>query len=548
MREDDDNNIFYCNMKSAAIAIRELKPSKAGALWGGRVCFPATVLLAALLVWPQLARAQSGPQATPEIVAAAAAADPQLPSGPVKPAWDSVQAGYQVPDWWRDAKFGIMMHWGLYAVPAHGSEWYELHMYNDGGTIQWHQQHFGAQDKFGYKDFIPMFTAAKWDPDAWAALFQKAGAKFVVPTAEHHDGFSLWDSAYNKYNAKRMGPKRDLIGDLAKAVRARGLKFGVSNHSIEHYTFVRINQSLKTNDLYDPEWADFYSVANRYQPGDLQKFLALWVAKNFELIDKYQPDILWFDNGVNARTFDPLKLKVAAYYYNRAKEWGKQVTFSTKDSAYLAGSVMDYERMSRAPAQLTDFPWQVDDPVLYRFGYTQDPEHPEIARAEGVVRNLINNVSKNGGLLLNISPRADGTIPDNQQQLLLDIGKWLEVNGDAIYATRPWTKFGEGTAAPRRADTAPATNEAPRAAQMYRFTTKGDTLYAIALGWPGAQAAITSLAAGAPGAGKVASVELLGHAGALEFAQDAEGLKVKMPADKPCDYAYALKITGLKLR
>jgi alpha-L-fucosidase len=492
----------------------------------------ASVFLAAVLAWQVSARAQSGPQATAEIVAAAAAADPQLPDGPVKPEWDSIKADYQVPDWWRDAKFGIMMHWGLYAVPAHGSEWYELHMYNDAAAIQWHQQHFGPQDKFGYKDFIPMFTAAQWDPDAWADLFKKAGAKFVVPTAEHHDGFSLWDSAYNKYNAKLMGPRRDLIGDLGKAVRAKGLKFGVSNHSIEHYTFVRINPSLQTNDLYDPDWADFYSVANRYKPGDLQKFLTLWVAKNFELIDKYQPDILWFDNGVNGRIFDPLKLKVAAYYYNRAKAWGKQVSLSTKDSAFLAGSLMDYERMSRAPAQLTDYPWQVDDPVLYRFGYTADPEHPEIARPDGVVRNLINNVSKNGGLLLNISPKADGTIPDNQQQLLLNIGKWLQVNGDAIYATRPWTKFGEGPGAAR---------------QTYRFTTKGGTLYAIALGWPGGQATVASLATGAPGVDKITSVELLGHNGALEFTQDAEGLKVNMPADKPCDYAYALKIAGLKL-
>ncbi|MGA3181892.1 MAG: alpha-L-fucosidase, partial [Verrucomicrobiota bacterium] len=236
--------------------------------------------------------------------------------------------------------------------------------------------------------------------------------------------------------------------------------------------------------------------------------------------------------GVNGRIFDPLKLKVAAYYYNRAKAWGKQVSFSTKDSAFLAGSLMDYERMSRAPAQLTDYPWQVDDPVLYRFGYTADPEHPEIARPDGVVRNLINNVSKNGGLLLNISPKADGTIPDNQQQLLLNIGKWLEVNGDAIYATRPWTKFGEGPGAAR---------------QTYRFTTKGGTLYAIALGWPGGQATVASLATGAPGVDKITSVELLGHNGALEFTQDAEGLKVNMPADKPCDYAYALKIAGLKL-
>ena len=375
-------------------------------------------------------------------------------------------------------------------------------------------------------------------------MFRKAGAKFVVPTAEHHDGFSLWDSAYNKYNAKNMGPKRDLIADLGKAVRAKGLKFGLSNHSIEHFTFIRINESLKETDLFDPQWADFYSVTNRDQPEALRKFLTLWVAKNFELIDKYQPDILWFDNGVNGRNFDPLKLKVAAYYYNRAKEWGKQVSFSTKDSAFLAGSILDFERMSRAPAELTDYEWQVDDPVLYRFGYTED--HPGIARPDGVVRNLINNVSKNGGLLLNISPRADGIIPDDQQKLLLDIGKWLDVNGDAIYGTRPWVKFGEGIPASRGTNAAPATAAAaPRPA--YRLTTKGDNLYAIALSWPGEQAVVTSLATGAASSGKITGVELLGHKGALQFTQDADGLKVKMPDEQPCDYAFALKITGLKL-
>ena len=505
----------------------------------------ASIIIGALLVTPLPARAQSGPRATAEDVAIAAAADPQLPKGTVEPTWDSIKANYKLPDWWRDAKFGIFMHWGLYAVPAHGSEWYALHMYNNPETIQWHKEHFGPQDKFGYKDFIPKFTAAKWNPDAWADLFKKAGAKFVVPAAEHHDGFSLWDSAYNKYNAKKMGPRRDLIADLGKAVRARGLKFGVSNHSIEHFTFIRLNENLKETDLFDPAWSDFYSFADRDKPEALRKFLTLWVAKNFELIDKYQPDLLWFDNGVNARTFDPLKLKVAAYYYNQAKKWGKQVSLSTKDSAYLAGSILDFERMSRAPAELTDYAWQVDNPVLYRFGYTED--HPGIAKADGVVRNLVNNVSKNGGLLLNISPRADGTIPDDQQKLLLDIGNWLDVNGDAIYGTRPWTKFGEGTPAPRGTNAAPATATAPRP-PVYRFTTKGDTLYAIALSWPGEQAVITSLATEKAPAGTIKRVTLLGHKGALKFTQDAEGLKITMPAIKPCDYAYALKITGLKLK
>ena len=472
--------------------------------------------------------AQSGPRTTPEIVAQAAAAGVKIPAGPFAPTWDSLKTNYSVPGWFRDAKFGIFMHWGLYAVPAHASEWYEKHMYGNPPVTQWHTEKFGPPDKFGYKDFIPMFACEKFDPDAWAALFKKAGAKIIIPTAEHHDGFALWDSTVNKYNAKQMGPHRDLIGDLGKAVRKKGLKFGVSNHGIEHFTFIQPTKDLAT-DLYDPAWAGFYSVADRSDDA-CEKFLESWVAQNIELIDKYQPDILWFDNGVNGRVFDPIKLKVAAYYYNRAAKWGKEVSLSTKGygaangPAYLAGSIMDFERRSRAPKELTDFVWQVDEPVLYRFGYT---EGSPIASAVGCVRLLVDSTSKNGALLLNISPKADGTIPDDQQKLLLQIGAWLDVNGEAIYGTRPWKKSDEGN---------------------FRFTTKKDMLYAISLSWPGEAAVITSLATTNAGVGKIKSVTLLGHKGKLVFSQDEAGLKVKLPAEKPCDFAYALRITGLKLK
>ena len=468
--------------------------------------------------------AQSGPRTTPEIVAQAAAAGAPVPPGPFAPTWDSIRTNYSMPDWIRDAKLGIFMHWGIYAVPAHASEWYEKHMYGNPEITQWHTEHFGPPDKFGYKDFIPMFTAAKWDPDAWAKLFKQAGAKFVIPTAEHHDGFALWDSAVNPWNAKQMGPHRDLIGDLGKAVRKQGIKFGVSNHGIEHFTFIQPTPGV-TNDLYDPQWKDFYSVADRSNAA-CEKFLESWVAQNEELIDKYQPDILWFDNGVNGRVFDPIKFKVAAYYYNRAAKWGKKVSLETKDGAYLAGSVEDFERSSRAPKELTDFVWDVDEPVLYRFGYT---ENSPIASADGCVRLLVDATSKNGGLLLNISPKADGTIPDDQQKLLRQIGAWLDVNGGAIYATRPWKQFGEG------------------GNRGIRFTTKGNNLYAISLGWPTNGITIASLGT-TNAVGKVKSVTLLGHRGKLEFSQDETGLKIKMPAEKPCDYAYSFKITGLKLK
>ncbi len=459
-----------------------------------------------------------------------------LPKGPFEPTWESIKENYKVPQWFVDAKFGIMLHWGLYAVPAHQSEWYATHMYNNPEIIKWHTEHFGPPGKFGYKDFIPLFTAAKFDPDAWATLFKASGAKYIIPTAEHHDGFALWDSKLTKWDAMDMGPHRDLIGDLAKAARKQGLKFGVSNHRMENWSFMYPkNPDVKT-DLFDPAYADFYGPPQPLQPGQdhmsgkgapqSKEFLEEWLARNQELIDKYQPDILWFDNGVNDRRLDPIKLRLAAYYYNRARQWKKDVSLSTKSDAYLAGTIKDYERQSRAPKDITNYTWQVDDPVLNRFGYT---EGSPITNVKTVVNRLIENVSKNGGLLLNISPKADGTIPDDQQQLLLQIGKWLDVNGEAIYGTHAWTKWSEGE----------------KDEQQYRFSVKSDALYVFGLKWPDTQALVKSLAL-APNA-KIQNVELLGSNSKILFIQDATGLKVSMPAESHGDLPFVLKIKGLKL-
>ena len=249
-----------------------------------------------------------------------------------------------MPQWFNEAKFGITMHWGLYSVPAYHNEWYEKHMY--AAFADWHAKHFGPQDQFGYKDFIPLFKAEKFDASQWAQLCKQAGARYMAPTCEHHDGFSMWDSAINPWNAAKMGPKRDIIGELAIAAHRQGMKFGVCNHNIEHYTFVQPKAGLKT-DLAEPKFADFYWT--EHNDANLQKFLQQWVAKNVELIDEYQPDLIWFDNGANARAYDPLKLQVAAYYYNRAKAWGKEVTLDTKAACYPAGAVLSFEKMVRGP-------------------------------------------------------------------------------------------------------------------------------------------------------------------------------------------------------
>jgi alpha-L-fucosidase len=472
------------------------------------------------------------PETRLEVVEAAVHQIPdKIPPGPFSPDWDSLKAHYHVPSWFNQAKFGLFMHWGLYSVPAHHNEWYKQHMY--GADLAWHTQHFGPPELFGYKDFIPMFTCEKFDPDAWALLFKESGAQYVIPTAQHHDNFSMWDSAYNPYNAMAMGPHRDLIGELCKAVRAQGLKFGVSNHGMEAFQFIHLSSALaaelkaKHADLYDPKWADFYLVADRSDAA-CEKFLVNWVQRNEELIDKYQPDMLWFDNGVDIRYLDPLKLWIAAYYYNRAAQWGKEVSISTKKAAYAPGgnnldtigSIIDFEKIgARSPAGIRTGSWQVDDPIGSTWGYTSDMR---VSAPGPIIAKLVDTVSKNGNLLLNLSPMADGTFPQEQQNTLLAIGQWLKINGQAIYGTHNWTTFAEG---------------------KIRFTVKGDDLYAIITGaWPGSAVTIRSIGAGAA----VTSVTMLGTGGELKFTQDSQGLHVTLPAAAPCKYAYTLKICGLK--
>ena len=503
---------------------------------------------------------------SPAMVAAALNGIPLPPPGPFKETWESIGQNYKDPEWFRDGKFGIYMHWGIYSVPAHGSEWYVRYMYGgNAGIMQWHTEHFGPPTKFGYKDFLPMYTAAKWDPDAWAALFKKAGAKYVLAPGEHHDGFSNWDSKVNPYNAVNYGPHRDLDGDLIKALEKVGLKTGISDHAAFHFNFI---PALAGSDQYDPKWADFYNVADK-SPAARTKFMHDWVAKRIETIDKYHPDMLWFDMNTD-HSWDPLKMRVAAYYYNWAKQQGKEVAISAKTAAWVTGQIEDYEREGRAPMELTDWVWQPDDPIQDKFGYV---EGIKPGPASGFVYKIIENTCKNGNLLLNISPKADGTIPQEQIDVLLAIGKWLDVNGESIYYTRPWIKFGEGPIADAAAEAMVKARAAGFAGRInsqnmsgngvgggglprgggykqtdIRFTTHDDTLYATVMTWPTAEVVVKSLGTAAGVKGKVEKVELLGHASALEFTQDADGLKVKFPAEKPCDFAYALKITGLKLK
>ena len=452
----------------------------------------------------------------------------QCPEGPYEASWQSIAAHYCTPEWFQDAKFGIFIHWGVYSVPAAGSEWYPKHMYN--GLAKAHKEKWGRQSQFGYKDFIPMFKAEKFDATEWAELFREAGARYVIPTAEHHDGFAMYDSKLTRWNAKQMGPCRDIIGELAAAVRHEGLKFGVSNHRIENWDFMYpLNMPKDSTDLFLPQYADLYGppqkpteqsgmgpkamavaanggateavineAAQEGRHPQSDAFLNEWELRVHEIIDRYQPDLLYFDNGINYRSLDPWKLRLARYYYNSAWQWGREVSIQSKAQAYLAGSIQDFERESRAPRKPYDRYWQVDDPIGNKFGYI---EGLKLQSADGIIRNLVDNVACGGNLCLNISPKSDGTIPDDQQQILRTIGQWLRQNGEGIYGTRPYKNAIE---------------------KNIRFTTKDGVIYAFVLRWDGKPFTIQSI-----DGSKVKSITRLTDGKKVPFKKHADGIRVE---------------------
>jgi alpha-L-fucosidase len=470
--------------------------------------------------------------------------------GPFRPDWESLQK-YEAPEWYQDAKFGIFIHWGAYSVPAFGSEWYPRNMYEPGfDAYKHHIATYGTQDKFGYKDFIPMFKAEHFDPAAWAELFKKAGAKYVVPVAEHHDGFAMYDSGLSDWTAAKMGPHRDVIGDLSKAVRAEGLHFGVSSHRVEHDFFMGVGRKIPS-DVNDPQYAAFYGPA---QPGVYQWGTPVgadftyvssawtddWLARGAELVEKYHPDIVYFDWWIGQASIRPNLARFAAFYYNRSLKYGDHVgVINYKDYAMQEHSaVLDLER-----GQLGDIRplyWQTDTSVSNKsWGYIKDDTFKS---PEFVVDQLIDIVSKNGNLLLNIGPRSDGIIPEEVQQVLLDVGTWLNVNGDAIYGTRPWRNYGEGptkVAAGSFHDT-DTTHYTP---EDFRFTTKAGALYVIGFAWPAKGEAVIHSLAATLGSQSVQTVSLLGSDAKPTFQQRPDGLHVQLPTQPPAKYAYVLRLT-----
>ncbi|WP_301922458.1 alpha-L-fucosidase [Ferruginibacter sp.] len=453
--------------------------------------------------------------------------------------WESLKK-YNTPEWFRDAKFGIFIHWGVYSVPAFGSEWYPRQMYQQGTDEFKHQvATYGPQSKFGYKDFILMFKGEKFNPEQWVTLFKKAGAKYVVPVAEHHDGFAMYKTALSKWNAFEMGPKRDVIGELAAEIRKQGLIFGLSSHRIEHWFFMNGGRKFES-DVLDNKYEDFYGPAREESETPSPEFMNDWLLRNAELINNYKPQLFWFDWWIEQPAMDPYRKSFAASYYNKGLEWNKGVVLNYKNISFPDGAaVLDLERGKLAG--IRQLPWQTDDAIGNNsWGFADGNTFKD---AKYVITNLIDIVSKNGNLLLNIGPRPDGTITDEETQTLLGTGKWLEVNGEAIYGTRPWKVFGEGPT--ESASGSFADQKKPFTAKDIRFTSKGDILYAIALGVPAMNTSIKLLGI-KTGNGKIASVDLVGSSEKLSWSQQADALMIKPIKNYPSENAVVYKINFKK--
>ena len=459
------------------------------------------------------------------------------PKPEVFTSWDQLKN--EVPAWLQDAKFGIYFHWGVYTVPAYNSEWYSRSMYMPGTGPNKHQlSTYGSLKNFGYKDFIPLFRAEQFNAKEWADLFVLAGAKFAGPVAEHADGFSMWDSRVNPWNAKNMGPHRDIVGELAKAIRRKHLKFiATFHHQWRWGWYPTLDTSV---DAGDPKYAGLYgprvSEAAWQQKDSAERpdaaFSRDWLAKIKEVVHQYHPDILYFDSRLGHIGEDYRKEMVTDFFQSKHR-YPPVVLYKGYDLPADVGMRMyEKSRMNR----ISEKPWLTEEPVsTYSWSYTTDME---LRSAGDILNGLIDIVSKNGVYLLNISPAADGSIPQNQKDILLAIGKWLRRNGEAVYGTRPWYTYGEG---PRKQadDKKETTNNRSEYAKLkftaddIRYTRKGNKVYAIFLGKPKKGSRLVLKAFAANSDSKKISVKKVSMPGAktkIKWEQLNEGLVIEAPS------------------
>ena len=488
-------------------------------------------------------------------------------AGKYKPEWNSLIT-YKIPDWFLDSKFGIYAHWGLYAIPAFGNEWYAKHMYDPNNKI--HQEHVrrcGPVSQFGYKDFIPQFKAEKFNPEAWAELLQTSGARYAGFSLSHHDGFGMWDSEVYRWNVGKMGPKRDLYGELVAELRKRNMRIVAPFHVIRGFNWylpgysqfderfdtesIALGQS-KNWDLYDPQYADFYW--NKYT-GSFDDFLKQWMAKVVEVIGKYQPDIMWFDGGkFREGGYEREALQVLSHYLNSSDLWGKGVCVlnklpvNMKFNFHEQFGVPNFEAGRDRGADFSQRPWNDDMRIGDQsWGYVEGQQY---VSGRELLHGLIDRVARGGSLMLSLSPMADGSIPEGQRSSIGEVGLWLSSYGEAIYHTRKWVVQDEGGTekliTKRHGDHFGwrFDNCGP---QDIRYTQSkdGKYLYAITLGWPGAEVQFAALGKKSSHIDKkIAAVSLLGSSEGQNWQHGEKALSLNLSKVKPTNTLAAVwKIT-----
>ncbi len=512
--------------------------------------------------------------------------------------WASLAAGYRVPDWFRDAKFGIWAHWTAQCVPEQG-DWYARNMYIQGTPdYAYHLAHYGHPSKFGFMEIDHLWTAAHWDPEMLMDLYQRAGAKYFVALANHHDNFDAYDSKYQPWNSVNVGPKVDIVGTWAKIARAHGLRFGVSNHSSHAWhwfqpayghdvegplagvpydaaTLTKADGKGKWWDGLDPQ--DLYCGLRLPMPMDLKTTQAAeawhwandghwyesvppndngytekWFLRAQDLLDKYHPDLLYFDD--DELPLGQAGLDIAAHFYNANQAFHGGHLEAVLNSKHLSAAhkpamVQDIER--GVSEGIRPEPWQTDTCIgSWHYERRLFLEH-KYKTVDQVVHMLVDIVSKNGNLLLSIPLRGDGSIDEDERAFLQGMARWMDVNSEAIFGTRPWTVYGEGPSTVAAAQKGPFggardVQDQPYTAADVRFTTKDGALYATLFAWPAdGRALVTALGVQAPASARVTAVALLGYSGSLTWTQDGAGLHVTLPAAPPCEHAFVLKISGV---
>jgi alpha-L-fucosidase len=470
---------------------------------------------------------------------------------PYRADWQSLEKVNEAPEWFADSKLGIYAHWGPYTVAAYGSEWYPRNMYLKGSKeYEHHQKTYGDQADFGYHDLIPRFTAERFDAEEWAETMQMAGARWGGPVAQHHDGFALWDSEINPWNSADMGPGRDITGELVDALRRRDMKVITSFH---HARNLQRNASdtahwngWNSHFPYRPDWATGSQDQRlRWLYGNVPaaEWHPYWFAQLREVIDRYEPDIVWFDVWLNLIPME-YRLEFTAYYYNHAARLGKEVVIARKkDDLPIEASILDIEQGGKK--DVSERVWLTDITLSNQsWSYVEGQTYKKPAT---VLRNFIDVVSKNGIVLLNISPKADGSIPAEQKEVLRVMGEWLRTYGEAIYDTRPRLDYGYGNAAVEDGHYGGQSATVAYGPADVRFTQSKDerTIYAIFLGAPesGTRIKLESLEAiSYPPKFPVRRVTVLGHDEPLRFRFDEHDNWIDLPDAPMNDLATVVKI------